>query len=138
FTKAELDAVAPSNPVALQLIYFRIYTNSAGLKALGIDANTPDMPGGKIEKENGQPTGVLNGAGAVAATLAKLGEVPREKMAANARAIMHDLNQLGITAYEDMGGRGQHPGHIEAFRVVHDAGEMTVRSFYNYFVAESA
>jgi predicted amidohydrolase YtcJ len=138
FTKAELDAVAPSNPVALQLIYFRIYTNSSGLKALGIGADTPDMPGGKIEKENGQPTGVLNGAGAVASTLAKLGEVPREKMVANARAIMHDLNQLGITAYEDMGGRGLHPGHIEAFRAAHDAGEMTVRSFYNYFVAESA
>src|SRR5438270_3890790 len=27
FTREELDAVAPNNPVALQLIYFRIYTN---------------------------------------------------------------------------------------------------------------
>ena len=45
FTRAELDAVAPNNPVALQLIYFRIYTNSTGLKALGIDAATPNPPG---------------------------------------------------------------------------------------------
>src|SRR5450759_3893810 len=60
FTTAELDAVAPNNPVALQLIYFRIYTNTAGLKELGIDANTPNPPGGTIVKDaNGQPTGVL-------------------------------------------------------------------------------
>ena len=30
----------------------------ADIKALGVDAATPDMPGGKIERENGQPTGV--------------------------------------------------------------------------------
>ena len=60
FTRAELDAVAPDNPVALQLIYFRIYTNTAGLKALGIDAGTPNPPGGTIVKDaNGQPTGVF-------------------------------------------------------------------------------
>ena len=62
FTRDELDAVAPNNPVALQLIYFRIYTNTAGLKTLGIDANTSNPPGGIIVKDaNGQPTGVLNG-----------------------------------------------------------------------------
>jgi predicted amidohydrolase YtcJ len=138
FSKAELDAVAPDNPVALQLIYFRIYTNSAGLKALGIDAATPDMAGGKIDKQDGQPTGVLNGAGAVSSTLAKLGEVPREKMIENARAIMLDLNKVGITAYDDLGGRGLHAGHIEAFRAVHERGQMTVRTFYNYFVSEAA
>src|SRR5262249_51021286 len=104
FSKAELDEIAPDNPVVLQLIYFRIYTNSAGLKALGIDENTRAMAGGRIEKENGTPSGVLNGAGAVASTLSKLGEVSREKMIENARELMYDLNRVGITAYEDMGG----------------------------------
>src|SRR5258708_15446640 len=74
FTREELDRAAPANPVALQLIYFRIYTNSAGLTALGIDDKSPDPRGGKIEKDaSGQPTGELNGAGAVRGTLAKLG-----------------------------------------------------------------
>src|SRR5262245_4690168 len=75
FTKAELDEIAPETPVVIQLIYFRIYTNSSGLKALGIEPATRDMQGGKIEKENGEPTGVLNGPGAVTFALSKLGEV---------------------------------------------------------------
>lgn len=133
FTRAELDAAAPDNPVVMQLIYFRIYANSAGLKALGIDAATADMPGGKIEKQNGEPTGVINGGGGVRWTLAKLGEVAKEKMVENAAALMHDLNRMGITAYQDMGGRGLHAGHIEAFRALAESRRMTVRTFYNYF-----
>jgi predicted amidohydrolase YtcJ len=132
FTKAELDAVAPNNPVALQLIYFRIYTNSAGLKALGIDANTPNPPGGSIVKDaNGQPTGVLNGGGAVRMTLARLGEVALEKMTANARVLLRDLNSMGITAYQDQGGRSFTPRYFEPIRALRKSRELTVRVFYN-------
>src|SRR6266571_2505073 len=89
FTKEELDAAAPNNPVVLQLIYFRIYANSRALAALGIDAASPDPAGGKIEKEaNGQANGVLNGAGALRVVLARLGEVAADKMVDNARALM--------------------------------------------------
>jgi predicted amidohydrolase YtcJ len=132
FTKAELDAVAPNNPVALQLIYFRIYTNTEGLRALGIDANTPNPPGGTIVKDaDGQPTGVLNGGGAVKATLAKLGEVAKEKMTANARVLLHDLNSMGITAYQDQGGRGFTPRYFEPIRALWRDHELTARVFYN-------
>ena len=37
FTRQELDQLASNNPVALQLFYFRVYANSAALKAMGID-----------------------------------------------------------------------------------------------------
>ncbi len=132
FTKAELDAVAPNNPVALQLIYFRIYTNTVGLKALGIDANTPNPPGGTIAKDaNGQPTGVLNGGGAVRVTLSKLGEVAMEKMTANARVLLRDLNGMGITAYQDQGGRSFTPRYFEPIRTLWENRELTVRVFYN-------
>ena len=59
-------------------------------------------------------------------------------MIENARALMHDLNRLGITAYEDMGGRGLHAGHIEAFGAVHERRQMTVRAFYNLFLGDVA
>ena len=132
FTKAELDAIAPNNPVALQLIYFRIYTNTAGLKALGIDANTPNPPGGTIVKDaNGQPTGVLNGGGAVRVTLSKLGEVAMEKMTANARVLLRDLNSMGITAYQDQGGRSFTPRYFEPIRALWKNRELTARVFYN-------
>ena len=131
FTREELDRVAPDNPVALQLIYFRIYTNSAGLKALGIDDKAPDPRGGKIEKDaSGQPTGELNGAGAVRGTLAKLGEVAMQRMTQNAAALLHDLGAMGITSYIDMGGRGFQDKYLEPFRVLARDRRMSVRVFY--------
>src|SRR3954467_4355014 len=57
FTRQELDAVAPNNPVALQLFYFRVYANSAALKAMGIAASTLDPANFKIEKDaQGEPS----------------------------------------------------------------------------------
>ncbi len=135
FTREELDRVAPENPVLLQLIYFRIYTNSPGLKALGIDAATPDPRGGKIEKDaSGQPTGELNGAGAVRMALGKLGEVAMERMTQNARVLLSDLNRMGVTTYIDMGGRGFQDKYFEPFRALARNHELTVRVFYNMWL----
>ena len=134
FTRSELDAIAPNNPVGLQLFYFRVYANSPALKAMGIEASTPDPSGIKVEKdEKGQLTGALNGGPAIGLLRSKLGEVARDKEVENVRTLMHDLNKMGITSFQDQGGSGTKPGHIDAFRRAHDAGQMTVRSFYNYY-----
>jgi predicted amidohydrolase YtcJ len=134
FTRQELDAIAPNNPVALQLFYFRVYANSAALKAMGIDANTPDPANFKIERDaQGQPTGALNGGAAIGFMRDRLGDVAREKAVENVRLIMRDLNRMGITAFQDQGGTGMKQSHIDAFRMARDAGQMTVRSFYNYY-----
>src|SRR5258706_1062112 len=139
FTKAELDRSAPDNPVLLQLIYFRIYTNSAGLKALGVDDKTPDPRGGKIEKDAaGQPTGEMNGGGAVATSLAKLGKVAADAMTQNARQLLRDLNRMGITAYQDQGGRGFAPRYFEPIEALWKNRELTVRVFYNVWQEPSA
>ena len=62
FTRKELDEIAPNNPLALQLFYFRVYANSPALKAMGIEASTPDPANFKIDKDaQGQLTGALNG-----------------------------------------------------------------------------
>ncbi len=114
FTREELDRVAPDNPVALQLIYFRIYTNSAGLKALGAD----------------EPTGVLNGAPAVRRTLSKLGDVAMERMIGNAKTLTADLNRMGVTTFVDMGGRGFREKYFEPFEALHRANALTTRVFY--------
>jgi predicted amidohydrolase YtcJ len=134
FTKSELDAIAPNNPVALQLFYFRVYANSAALKAMGIESSTPDPAGIKIEKdEKAQLTGALSGGPAIGLLRATLGEVARDKAVENVRNLMRDLNRLGITSFQDQGGTGIKASHIEAFRLVHDSGQGTVRSFYNYY-----
>jgi predicted amidohydrolase YtcJ len=134
FSRTELDDIVPDNPVALQLFYFRVYANSKALKVMGIEPTTPDPAGIKIEKnERGELTGALNGGPAIGLLRDKLGEVARERAVENVRTLMLDLNKMGITAFQDQGGTGVKASHIEAFRAVHDAKQMTVRSFYNYY-----
>jgi predicted amidohydrolase YtcJ len=123
FTRTELDSIAPNNPIPLQLFYFRVYANSAALKAIGIEPTTPDPSGIKIDKDDkGQLTGALNGGPAIGLLRAKLGEVARGKAVENARLLMHNLNKMGITAFQDQGGTGVKPSHIDAFRIVRDSG----------------
>src|SRR5262244_1841911 len=104
FSRAELDGIAPNNPVALQLFYFRVYANTAALKVMGIGPTTPDPTGIKpttpdptgikIEKDDkGELTGALNGGPAIGLLRNKLGEVARDKAVENARLLMHDLNK---------------------------------------------
>ncbi|HMM42079.1 MAG TPA: amidohydrolase [Thermomicrobiales bacterium] len=60
-TAADLDAVAPNNPVYLGRADGHVgWANSAALRLAGIDADTPDPYGGRIVRdERGEPTGIL-------------------------------------------------------------------------------
>lgn len=61
-TAAALDAAVPNRPAALTgKDGHRLWVNSAALAAAGIHRDTPDPPGGVIEKhpDTGEPTGVL-------------------------------------------------------------------------------
>lgn len=61
-SKAVLDAVVPDRPVALQdSSLHNIWCNSKALELAGITKDTPDPPGGHIEKDpvTGEPTGTL-------------------------------------------------------------------------------
>jgi hypothetical protein len=101
---------------------------------MALQPGTPDPAGVSIEKDaKGQLTGALNGGPAIGLLRAKLGEVARDKASENVRNLMRDLNRMGITSFQDQGGTGIKPSHIEAFRAVHDSGQMTVRSFYNHY-----
>src|SRR5207247_1838337 len=67
FPLAELDRIAPDNPVVLQAVYNHSYLNSAAMKLAKIDEKTPNPPGGSIERDaSGKPSGVVRGAGGVA------------------------------------------------------------------------
>ncbi len=61
-TRSELDAAAPANPVLLRgMGKHVVVANSLALRLAGIDATTPDPPGGRIERDgDGEPTGVLH------------------------------------------------------------------------------
>ena len=60
-TRKTLDQVAPNNPVLLWRCDLHLAAaNSSALKLAGINAETPDPPEGRIERDaSGEPTGIL-------------------------------------------------------------------------------
>src|SRR3546814_2817060 len=59
-TLDEINAAAPDTPVFILHLYARALLNRAALNALGITRDTPNPPGGVIEKDaRGNPTGML-------------------------------------------------------------------------------
>ena len=60
-TRQDLDPVSLDNPVYLDHVSGHLgVTNSAGLALAGITRNTPDPPGGVIERDaSGEPTGIV-------------------------------------------------------------------------------
>ena len=100
----DLDRGCSDAPVALMRNCAHIRcVNSMALKLAGIDRNTPDPPGGEIERdENGEPTGVLkeNARNLIAPLLPV--ESEGEKVE-NLLELGELLSSQGITAVCDMG-----------------------------------
>jgi predicted amidohydrolase YtcJ len=131
FPLAELDRIAPNNPVVLQAIYRHAYLNTAALKAAKIDGSTPDPARGKIEKDaGGNLTGIVSGAGGVAFVAAKIPLQNADVWLAQTRKLVGQLNAMGITAWLDAGGRGMGAKHYEPYKYLSDRGELNARAFY--------
>jgi len=131
FPLAELDQLAPNNPVALQAIYRHTYLNTAALKAAGVDEKTPDPTGGKIERDaSGRLTGLVSGPGGVAFAAAKVPLAEKQQWLQNARDVVAYLNSVGMTTWMDAGGRGMSSAHYEPYRELADRGELNARIFW--------
>lgn len=109
-TLEEINAAAPDTPVFVLHLYARALLNKAALNALGITADTPNPPGGLIEKDaNGQPTGMLIAKPAALilySTLSQGPSLPAEDQINSTRHYMREMNRLGITSVIDAGGGG--------------------------------
>ena len=59
-TLEEINAAAPDTPVFVLHLYDRAWLNGAALRAVGYTKDTPDPPGGEIQRDKqGNPTGLL-------------------------------------------------------------------------------
>ena len=131
FPLAELDQLAPDNPVALQSVYRHTFLNTAALKAAKIDEKTPNPPGGTIEKDKGGAlTGVVRGAGGVAFVAEKVPLAEKRQWLQNARDVVTYLNSTGMTAWMDAGGRGMSNAHYGPYRELADAGQLNIRIYW--------
>lgn len=141
-TLEEINKAAPDTPVFVLHLYARAMLNRAALNVLGFNKDTPDPPGGKIQRdEKGEPTGLLlatPSAMILYSTLGKAPKLPVEDQVNSTRHFMRELNRLGITSAIDAGGGGQnYPDDYEVINQLHDNDQMTVRIAYNLFAQKA-
>ncbi len=137
-TLDEINAAAPDTPVLVVHLYARALLNKAALRALGITRETPNPPGGLIQKDTrGNPTGLLiaePNAYIVYSTIAQAPRLSRADQINSSRHFMRELNRLGVTSVIDAGGGGQNfPEDYEVINSLHDRDQLTLRIAYNLF-----
>jgi hypothetical protein len=137
-TLAELNAAAPDTPVFVLNLYNSALLNRAALRAVGYSKETPNPPGGEIQRDaTGNPTGMLiarPNAFILYSTLAKGPKLPYEQQLNSTRQFMRELNRLGVTSVIDAGGGFQnYPQDYEVITALHKEKLSTVRLAANLF-----
>ncbi len=123
-TKEDLDEISRETPIYLKRVCGHIaVANSKALELAGITRDTPDPPGGVIDREGGEPTGVLR------ETALQLVEkvIPQPDR--------ETLLEAVYKAFEDMLSRGVTSAHLvsatpeewEALKMLREMGKLPMR-----------
>jgi predicted amidohydrolase YtcJ len=101
--RQQLDAVAPKNPVLLMHVAGHVaVANSFALQLAGINKNTPNPPGGEIDRDpSGEPSGILKEHAAVSLVAVK---IPRPTHNQRRKAIelaLAEVAKNGVTSVQD-------------------------------------
>ncbi|QLK63506.1 amidohydrolase family protein (plasmid) [Enterobacteriaceae bacterium Kacie_13] len=137
-TLDEINQAAPDTPVFILHLYDRALLNRAALNVVGYTKDTPNPPGGEIQRDsNGNPTGMLiakPNAMILYSTLAKGPKLPLEQQVNSTRQFMRELNRLGLTSAIDAGGGFQnYPEDYQIIDELHQKKQLTIRIAYNLF-----
>jgi predicted amidohydrolase YtcJ len=101
-THADIDAVTGDHPAIFNRVDGHIaIANSAALKAAGVNAQTPDPHGGKIDRDDkGEPTGILRET-AMGAVFSKIPPPSQAQRRRAAELALEDAARWGITSAQD-------------------------------------
>ena len=128
----DLDDIAPDNPVFLIRICGHVaIANSKALEIAGINRDTPDPPGGIIEKDrNGKPTGILK-ENALDLVYMMIPPPKMEDYMNAARRAINDAVRHGLTMVHFVSA---YPEEVEALQILKEKGELKirVRIYYDY------
>jgi hypothetical protein len=131
----DLSAVSPENPVYLtHASGHAAIVNAEALELAGIDATTPDPPGGTIVKDpEGEPSGLLRETAqrivGRAMSHASEGRTGEEVDAENREAVRlagEDALSKGVTSFHDAGSNF---ATIDFFRELEEEGALPVRLY---------
>jgi predicted amidohydrolase YtcJ len=124
-TRHDLDLAAPDHPVVLgRTCGHIIVANSRAMQLAGITAETPDPPGGEIDRDaQGQPTGVLR---ETAMALVRSIQPPptEDALAAALIGAGRKCLALGITS---VGEPGVDPRTVAVYRRLDEQGRLPLR-----------
>lgn len=125
-TRAELDSVCADRPVYLPRVGHFAVANSVALKAAGIDVNTADPDGGKIERDDtGVPTGLLKEPPAYQLVERLVPSMPKEDMIQALGEIQKIYHAAGITGVIDP---GLYRDEFSVYQELRRRGELTVKT----------
>ncbi len=137
-TMEEINSATGDTPCFILHLYDRAWVNAAALRVCGYTKDTPNPPGGEIQRDAaGRLTGLLiarPNASILYSTLAKAPKLNPDEAANSTRHFMREMNRLGLTSAIDAGGGFQN--YPDDYRVVEglaSRGELTVRLAYNLF-----
>ena len=139
--KRDLDAIWPTTPaVIFDNSGHSFWFNSAGLKALGIDARTKDLSPGLsviVRDKTGEPTGWVKEFAAMHA-LAPLLVPPPAEFRARLTKQLAFLASHGVTTLFDAGNLGLEDTVYGELAALDRAGKLPVRIFGSYHIWDPA
>jgi predicted amidohydrolase YtcJ len=124
---SELDAAAADRPVVLDRVDGHAkWLNTKALAAAGITKETPDPPGGRIERDAaGNPSGVL--VDQAMSLVEKV--IPRptdDERRAALKSALAQMSSVGLTGVGDAGADGK---EIALYREFADKGVLTIHMY---------
>jgi predicted amidohydrolase YtcJ len=124
-TAADLDRAAPHCPVLLdhKIFLHEAWVNSRALEIAGISAQTPDPPGGKIQRDkDGNPTGILFEE-AVTLVSKQIPPLNTAKLAEAMIKAQEHCWQRGLVGLHDLDGESS----FRALQWLNQRGELGMR-----------
>ncbi|MBI3270746.1 MAG: amidohydrolase family protein [Planctomycetes bacterium] len=122
-TRADLDRIAPQNPVALERVDGHVvWVNTQALDRSGITSGTQDPPGGEIARDAGTraPTGILKERASELLKIEEGGRSAQQEQVALECAFA-EARRFGVTSVQDGSGR------IDVYDALRKAGKLTAR-----------
>ncbi len=128
-TAADLDAIAPANPVYLEAKSgHAAWANSAALRLAGVTAATPDPAGGSLLRDaDGAPTGVLLEDPAMNLVAGLIPEPAPETLAGWMEEAQALAWACGLTGFHDFDG----PNCLAALQILRERGRLGLRAVKN-------
>jgi predicted amidohydrolase YtcJ len=133
-TAKDLDTIEAKRPIALDgNDGHTVWVNSRGLELLGVTAETPDPPGGKISRDaSGAPTGSFADSAAIFVA-EKIPAPSVEEQAALTAAELKKMSAFGLTSLMDA---YVSPTEAKVWRLLYDSGKLPMRVRMAIYVAD--